>query len=110
MSKFFDSELVIEELEEINNLQREIYSNVLQFGSLDKKEKAKNIEKLLCLLERQKIMYARLCLSDDPKAKELKLNINKSITLMGFPYDTDMNTLFDNMKKTVESLKKYVDN
>ncbi len=109
MSKFFDSDLVREELEEINNLQREIYSSVLHFGALSKEEKKEHIEKLLSLLEKQKIMYTRLSLSDDPKAKELKSNINKSVVLMGFPADTDMNVLFANMEKTIESLKKHVD-
>ena len=109
MSDFFDSELVREELEEINNLQKEIYSSVLQFSGFSKKEKGEHIEKLLQLLEKQKIMYTRLCLSDDPKAKELKLNIKKSVVIMGFAPDTDMNTLFSNMEKTIESLKKHLD-
>jgi len=110
MSDFFESELVREELEEINNLQREIYSSVLQFGAFSKKEKKEHIEKLLQLLEKQKIMYTRLCLSDDPKAKELKSNIKKSVVIMGFAPDTDMNVLFSNMEKTIESLKKHIDN
>ena len=109
MSKFFESELIREELEEINNLQREIYSSILNFGSLPSKEKKEHIEKLLSLLEKQKIMYTRLCLSDDPKAKELKANIKKSVVLMGFPVDTDMNTLFENMSKTIESLRQHID-
>jgi hypothetical protein len=109
MSKFFESELIREELEEINNLQREIYSSILNFGSLPSKEKKEHIEKLLSLLEKQKIMYTRLCLSDDPKAKELKANIKKSVVLMGFPADTDMNTLFANMSKTIESLRQHID-
>ena len=110
MSKFFDSDLVREELEEINNLQREIYSSVLQFGSFSKEQKKLHIEKLLSLLEKQKIMYTRLCLSDDPKAKELKATINKSVVMMGFSKDTDMNVLFSSMEKTIESLKKHIDN
>lgn len=109
MSDFFESELVREELEEINNLQREIYSSVLQFGAFSKEEKKEHIEKLLQLLEKQKIMYTRLCLSDDPKAKELKSNIKKSVVIMGFAPDTDMSVLFSNMEKTIESLKKHID-
>ena len=54
-------------------------------------------------------MYTRLCLSDDPKAKELKSNIKKSVVLMGFPPDTDMSVVFSNMSKTIESLKKNID-
>ena len=31
MSKFFDSEIIQEELDEINQLQKELYGNVMQF-------------------------------------------------------------------------------
>ena len=39
-------------------------------------------------------MYARLSLSDDPDALEMKENLRKSMTVMGFSPDTDMNYLF----------------
>jgi hypothetical protein len=54
-------------------------------------------------------MYTRLSLSDDPKAVEMKENLRKSVSLMGFPPETDMNILFGSMTKTIESLKKYLD-
>jgi hypothetical protein len=61
------------------------------------------------LLEKQRIMYTRLSLSDDPQAIEMKENLRKSVALMGFPPETDMNILFSSMTKTIESLKKYLD-
>lgn len=109
MSKFFDSEIIQEELEEINKLQEEIYRSILDFGQLPREDKLEHIEKLSDLLERQKIMYTRLSLSDDPEAKEMKMNLKKSVAIMGFPLETDMNLLFDSMTKTIESLKRYLD-
>ena len=41
MSEFFESEIVREELDEINKMQQEIYSDLASFGNLspeDKKE------------------------------------------------------------------------
>ena len=64
---------------------------------------------LSTLLGKQEILYTRLSLSDDPAAVEMKENLRKSVMLMGFSADTDMRTLFNNMKKTIESLKNYVD-
>ena len=61
------------------------------------------------MLEKQRIMYTRLSLSDDPEAIEMKENLKKSVLLMGFPEDTDINLLFNNMNKTIESLKTYLD-
>jgi len=109
MSKFFDSEFIQEELEEINELQRFIYGSILTFGSMSREEKLEHIDKLTQLLEKQRIMYTRLSLSDDPKAIEMKENLKKSVAIMGFPPDTDMNLLFSSMNKTIESLKQFID-
>ena len=35
MSKFFDSEIIQEEIEEINELQKMLYSNVMQFPTME---------------------------------------------------------------------------
>ena len=109
MSDFFDSEIIQEELTEINNLQEKIYGSLFSFGMMSKDDKLEHIEILSDLLEKQKVMYTRLSLSDDPKAIEMKENLRKSVALMGFPPETDLNLLFDSMNKTIESLKDYID-
>jgi hypothetical protein len=109
MSKFFDSDLIQEELKEINELQEFLYGSILSFGSLSREDKIEHIEKLTLLLEKQRIMYTRLSLSDDPQAVEMKENLRKSVSLMGFPPDTDMSLLFNSMTKTIESLKQFLD-
>jgi len=109
MSNFFDSEIIQDELKGINELQEFLYANVFGFGSLSNAEKLEHIAKMTTLLDKQKVMYTRLMLSDDPDAIKMKEQIKKSIALMGFPTDTDMNTMFDSMHKTIKSLKQYLD-
>jgi predicted RNA binding protein with dsRBD fold (UPF0201 family) len=109
MSDFFKSDIIQEELEEINHLQEQIYGSILTFGVMDNETKKEHVEKLQTLLEKQRIMYTRLSLSDDPEAVEMKENLRKSVALMGFPPDTDMQVLFDSMNQTIESLKQYLD-
>ena len=109
MSDFFDSEIIQEELTEINNLQEKIYGSLFNFGMMSKEDKLEHIEILSDLLEKQRVMYTRLSLSDDPKAVEMKENLRKSVALMGFPPETDMSMLFNSMNATIEALKKYVD-
>jgi len=109
MSRFFDSDIIQEELKEINKLQEEIYGSILSFGMMDRETKLEHIKKLQVLLEKQCVMYTRLSLSDDPQAIEMKENLRKSVVLMGFPPETDMSILFNSMNKTIESLKQYVD-
>lgn len=108
MSNFFDSEIIQEELKEINKLQEEIYGSVLSFGYMSKEDKLEHIDKMTQLLDKQRIMYTRLSLSDDPKAVEMKENLRRSVSMMGFPPETDMNVLFNSMNKTIKSLKNYL--
>ena len=109
MGKFFESELVRQELEEIGNLQQEIYGNVITFPNMSRKDKLEHVDKLTDLLDRQKIMYARLSLSDDPEARDLLNTLKSSIALMGFPVDMNVNSFFDEARKTIETLRVSID-
>ena len=109
MGKFFESDMVREELIEINQLQQEIYSTTMSFPTMTREDKLTHIDKLTELLEKQKIMYARLSLSDDPEAKELLNTLKTSIALMGFPPNMDMNKFFDNVYRTVQTLRLSID-
>jgi predicted RNA binding protein with dsRBD fold (UPF0201 family) len=109
MSEFFKSDIIREELEEINRLQEEIYGSISTFEIMSNETKMEHVEKLQTLLEKQRIMYTRLSLSDDPEAVEMKENLRKSVALMGFPPETDMQVLFDSMNATIDSLKDYLD-
>jgi hypothetical protein len=109
MSSFFDSDIIQDELKEINKLQEQIYGSILTFGMMSREDKLEHIEKLSLLLEKQRVMYTRLSLSNDPEAVEMKENLRKSVAIMGFSPETDMQVLFTSMTKTIESLKKYLD-
>ena len=109
MSDFFKSEIVREELKEINALQEELYSDMTSFNVLDRDDRLEHIDKLVTLLEKQRLMYTRLSLSDDPDAMKLKDQLQKSVTMMGFPEGTDMQVLFSGMENTIDKLKQFVD-
>ena len=108
MSSFFDSEIIKEELEEINELQQEVYGDAFNLMRMSSAERVEHVENLETLLEKQKIMYTRVSLSDDPQAVEMKKNLEKSVKLMGFPTGTDMSQIFDAMDKTIEKLKQSI--
>ena len=109
MSDFFDSEIIQDELKEITKLQQSVYVTMLEFGTMSHEDRIEHIEMLSILLEKQKIMYARLSLSDDPEALIMKKHLEKSVELMGFPSGTDVSILFDGMAKTIEKLKRSTD-
>jgi len=109
MSEFFDSTIVKEGLEDIHSLQTEIYDKAFKFGTMSREDKLDHIEKLTNLLEKQRLMYTRISLSNDPEAIELKEHLEKSVQLLGFPEGTDMALLFSGMSHTIDSLKTQLD-
>ena len=106
---FFDSEIVRAEMTEISELQEEVYSNVMTFPAMDADDKVYHIKLLERLIDKQKILYARLSLSDDPVARQMKDDIQKSATIMGLPENVDMSIVFGQMSQMVDLMKKQLD-
>ena len=106
---FFQSDVVRAEMAEIQELQEEVYGNIFKFPSLPKSDQQYHIELLERLLEKQKVMYTRLSLSDDPQAKEMKKQIIDSASMMGLPTGTNINTMFDEMSRGVSFMKQQLD-
>ena len=109
MSKFFDSKQVRESLDEITELQN-IIQNSLLTDFVDFWQKEEQIENLEELFERQKLMYVRLKLSDDPEAKALVEKMQMSCKDLGMPKGTTVEQLFDQMQTTMANLRRALDN
>ena len=106
---FFDSEVVRAEMAEIHELQEEVYSNVFKFPTMSKDDKLYHVDILERLLNKQRVLFTRVSLSDDPEAKEMKKNILEGARQMGLPTNVDMNILFANMNNMVEMMKNQID-
>jgi hypothetical protein len=106
---FFNSEVVRAEMAEIGELQEEVYQNVFKFPSMSREDKLKHVALLERLLDKQKVLYTRLSLSDDPQAKEMKERISDSATMMGLPPGVDMTVILNNMSKMLEAMKEQID-
>ena len=107
--KFFQSPVVRAEMAEISELQEEVYSNVFKFPSMTKEDQLYHVEILTRLIEKQKILYARVSLSDDPEAQKMKENIIESASMMGIPNSVDMSKVFEQMSTMVQTLKTQID-
>ena len=106
---FFDSEVVRAEMAEIAELQEEVYSNVFKFPRMSKEDQLYHVEVLEKLLDKQRVLYTRLSLSDDPEAKQLKRQVEESAKQMGLPTNVDMNILFANMNNMVSMMRQQID-
>ena len=106
---FFDSDVVRAEMTEISELQEDVYKSVFQFPSMNTDEKLFHVALLEKLLDKQKVLYTRLSLSDDPEAQEMKQRIVESASMMGLPPNVDMNTIFTNMQKMLVAMREQID-
>ena len=106
---FFQSDVVRAEIAEIQELQAEVYGALFKFPSMPKEDKQYHVDMLERLIEKQKILYTRLSLSDDPMAKQMKENILKGAADRGLPPNVDMNLVFDDIHKMVDIMKKAID-
>jgi len=106
---FFDSDIVQEEMKEIQTLQQKVYSNVFNFDMMNREDKMEHIDCLERLLHKQQILYKRVSLSDDPKAKAMKQDIMDSAEVFGFPKNGDLSVLFCQMNIAIGEMKKQLD-
>ena len=107
---FFDSEIVRSEMTEISELQDEVYGKFMHFPYMSDDDKLEQVSNLERLIEKQKILYARLSLSDDPDAIQMRERITDSAQMMGLPKDVDMNSVFDKMSEMLVIMKQQIDN
>ena len=105
---FFDSEVVRAEMAEIHELQEEVYTNVFKFPTMSKEDQLYHVAILEKLLNKQRVLYTRVSLSDDPEAKEMKKSILEGARQMGLHTNVDMNILFANMNNMVSMMKKQI--
>ena len=103
---FFSSKIVQQEMKEISELQEKIYEKVFAFSTMDKNDKLQHIEMLEELLNKQRVLYTRMTLSDDPAAKEMKESILTQAKQLGFPPDVDLSYVFGNMTHIIDNMKK----
>ena len=105
MGKFFESETVRSEMQDITELQRELYKVIAQFPQMSDESKLHHIETVKELLEKQQVMWTRLSLSDDSQAKQMKKNLENGSKELGFG-DADLGTIFKNMRTTLDAMQQ----
>ena len=108
MSGFFESEIVRESIKEMEELQQQIIQDTFKAPLMNREEKKEHVELMRTFLEKQKNLYFRLSLSDDPEALEMKERIQEAAEFLGFK-GNNVNELFSEMENTLERLDKIAD-
>lgn len=108
MSGFFQSEIVREAIKEMEELQQQIIQDTFRAPVMSREEKKEHVELMRTFLEKQKNLYFRLSLSDDPEALEMKERIQDAAKFLGFD-GNNVNELFAEMENTLSRLDKIAD-
>lgn len=108
MSGFFQSEIVRESIKEMEELQQKIIQDTFKAPLMSKEEKKEHVELMRTFLEKQKNLYFRLSLSDDPEALEMKERIQDAAKFLGFD-ENNVNELFEEMENTLKRLDKIAE-
>ena len=72
---------------------------------LDYDRKQQYFEALERLIEKQKVFYARIELSDDPEAKSVKETMKQGIVMLGATPDTPMQSMFDELLEKISIMR-----
>ena len=105
MSRFFQSELVRGDIQEMVELQQFCFRSAMNFMLLDYDRKQQYFEALERLIDKQKVFYARIDLSDDPEAKSVKETMKQGIVMLGATPDTPMQSMFDELLEKISIMK-----
>ena len=108
MSGFFQSEIVRESIKEMEELQQKIIKDTFKAPLMSKEEKKEHVELMRTFLEKQKNLYFRLSLSDDPEALEMKERIQEAAKFLGFD-GNNVNELFSEMENSLKRLDKIAE-
>ena len=108
-SKFFQSELVRGEIQEMAALQEFCFRSVTNLALLNKEKKMEYFEAMRRLLEKQKVFHARLSLSDDEEAKAVAANMKNAVVMLGGDPNLDVRAMFDDLLRKIDNFEKYVD-
>ena len=109
MSKFFQSELVRGDIQEMAVLQEFCFRSVTNLALLNKEKKKEYFEAMRKLLEKQKVFHARLSLSDDPEAKQVADNMKNAVVMLGGDPNLDVRAMFDDLLTKIDEFEKHVD-
>ena len=101
--KFFQSEVVQQELTQMQDLYMDINKMGLMLNSSQKREQ---LDKMLRLIDLQQTMYMRVTLSDDPDAKQLVNQVKNAASMLGMPPDEVGPQFYDKLKDNVHKMIK----
>ena len=109
MTEFFRSAQVRAALAELAEIQDDLAHTMSNPRILSDDEKKDYVKKLKLFLEKQKLFFFRVSLSDDPEAVQVKEHILDTAQMFGFKEMTGMDKFFQQLDDTIKKVEKDLD-
>ena len=101
MTEFFKSEMVRGDLQEMMELQQTCFRYASSFPILDTERRLEYLEAMNLLLEKQKIMYHRMKLSQDDEAQTVVENMQNAVIMLGGDPNLSVSDMFSDLRRKV---------
>ena len=109
MTEFFRSAQVRAALAELAEIQDDLAHTMSSPRILSDDEKKDYVRQLKLFLEKQKLFFFRVSLSDDPEAVQVKEHILDTAQMFGFKEMTGMDKFFQKLDETIKKGEKDLD-
>lgn len=107
--RFFDSDQVRDTIMELEELQLELTNDLMHLAEYSVEERRDHLGRLKTFLEKQKVFYFRISLSDDPDALKIKEKVVEAAKMFGYSEVDGMDKFFDQLDHTIKNLEKTLD-
>ena len=109
MSGFFDSEIVKEQIKEMEDLQQEIIERTMSAPFMGGPEKKEHVELMRQFLDKQKEpVFQNSTLSRSTRL-EMKERIKEAAIMLGMDPESGINEFFEKMDETLDYLEEIAD-
>jgi len=107
--RFFDSDQVRGSVMELEQLQQELTMDLMNLAEYNVEERRDHLRRLKTFLEKQKLFFFRISLSDDPDALMIKDKVVEAAKMFGYSEVDGMEKFFDQLDHTIKNLEKTLD-
>ena len=107
--RFFDSDQVRGTVRELEQLQQELTVDLMHLVEYSVEERREHLGRLKTFLEKQKLFFFRVSLSDDPDALLIKEKVIEAARMFGYSDADGMDKFFEQLDNTIKNLEKTLD-
>ena len=111
MSDLFKSDQVQSTIAELTALQQQLVTEMPYLNMMKPEQKKDHLVTLKTFLEKQKLFFFRISLSNDKEALEMKQRLIDATKMFGVDNEMEnMDAFFEKLNETIDEIEASIDN